>query len=121
VDTTWDADNAQSGKPYAYCLVGSEEFPDHTPRDTYTTEAFVTAYPISKTAYTPAPDWVQGDLNTDSLVSEDDAIYLLQHALMPELFPVAQPVDYNADGLVSEDDAIYLLQHVLMPELFPLP
>jgi hypothetical protein len=88
VDTTWDADNAQSGKPYAYCLVGSEEFTDHTPRDTYTTEAFVTAYPISKTAYTPAPDWVRGDLNTDSLVSEDDAIYLLQHVLMPELFPL---------------------------------
>ena len=61
-----------------------------------------------------------GDLNDDFSVNEDDAIYLLQHILLPDFFPVAQPVDYNMDGQVNEDDAIYLLQHVLLPEFFPL-
>ena len=61
-----------------------------------------------------------GDLNDDLSVNEDDAIYLLQHILLPDFFPVAQAVDYNMDGQVNEDDAIYLLQHVLLPEFFPL-
>ena len=61
-----------------------------------------------------------GDLNTDYTVDEDDAIYLLQHVLLSEFFPITQAVDYNGDHKVDEDDAIYLLQHVLLPEYFPL-
>jgi len=63
---------------------------------------------------------VTGDLDGVAGVNEDDAIYLLQYVLMPQLFPVEQSVDFNADGQINEDDAIYLLQHVLMPGLFPL-
>lgn len=120
VDTFWDAENVQGGEPYAYFLAGSANFPKHPPAAEYTTEEFIAAYPISQAPYTPVPDWVRGDLNADSLVNADDAVYLLQHLLMPDTFPVAQPVDYNADSLVNEDDAVYLLQHVLMPGLFPL-
>ena len=65
-------------------------------------------------------DPVGGDLDGNGRVTEDDAIYLLQHVLMPELFAVSQSVDYDGNGTVNEDDAIYLLQHVLMPDLFPL-
>lgn len=61
-----------------------------------------------------------GDLDGDDAVDEDDAIYLLQFVLMPELFPVTQNADIDGNGIIDEDDAIYLLQHVLMPELFPL-
>jgi hypothetical protein len=61
-----------------------------------------------------------GDLDGNAVVNEDDAIYLLQHVMMPDLFAVPQPVDFNGDGKVNEDDAIYLLQHVMMPDLFPL-
>lgn len=64
--------------------------------------------------------YILGDLDQDFTVDEDDAIYLLQHVLLPEFFPVAQAVDYTGDGQVNEDDAIYLLQHVLLPEFFPL-
>ena len=53
-------------------------------------------------------------------VNVDDAIYLLQSILMPDLFPVEKPVDFNGDDAVNVDDAIYLLQHILMPDLFPL-
>jgi len=66
------------------------------------------------------PESVVGDVNEDSLVNVDDAIYLLQHVLMPGQFSVAQPADFDGSGAVSIDDAIYLLQHVLMPNTFPL-
>lgn len=64
--------------------------------------------------YTP------GDLNGDDSVNEDDAIYLLQHILLPDFFPINQDADYVRDQQLNEDDAIYLLQHVLLPEYFPL-
>lgn len=60
------------------------------------------------------------DINGDGAVNEDDAIYLLQFVLMPDVFPLEQPIDYTGDGGVNEDDAIYLLQHILMPDTFPL-
>lgn len=66
------------------------------------------------------PSVVTGDLNDDNSVNEDDAIYLLQHVLLPDIFTVSQNVDYNKDGTIDEDDAIYLLQHVLLPDLFPI-
>ena len=61
-----------------------------------------------------------GDLDGMDGVSEDDAVYLLQHILMPDFFPVEQDVDFDGNGIVDEDDAVYLLQHVLMPDFFPL-
>lgn len=64
--------------------------------------------------------YVVGDLDGVEGVDEADAIYLLQHILMPQTFQVEQPVDYDKSGTVDEDDAIYLLQHVLMPNQFPL-
>ena len=62
-----------------------------------------------------------GDLDGVDGVNEDDVIYLLQHLLMPQDFPVDQTVDYDRNNVVDEDDVIYLLQHLLMPEDFPLP
>ena len=63
---------------------------------------------------------VPGDLDGVPGISEDDAIYLLQAILMPDMFPITQDVDFDGNGTINEDDAIYLLQHVLMPDLFPL-
>jgi len=65
-------------------------------------------------------DQLRGDMDNDGDVDVDDAVYLLQHILMPGLFPIAQSGDISADGQSDVDDAIYLLQHVLMPGLFPL-
>jgi hypothetical protein len=67
-----------------------------------------------------APECAPGDLDSVAGVNEDDAIYLLQHVMMPDLFQVNQAVDFDGNGVLNEDDAIYLLQHVMMPELFPL-
>ena len=66
------------------------------------------------------PEGKSGDLDGIEGIDEDDAVYLLQHILMPDLFPVSQGVDYDNSGVVDEDDAVYLLQHILMPDLFPL-
>lgn len=63
---------------------------------------------------------VIGDVDGNGAVDTDDAIYLLQHVLMPEVFPVQQDVDFDDSGAGDVDDAIYLLQYVLMPNLFPL-
>jgi hypothetical protein len=66
------------------------------------------------------PQIVIGDLDGVAGVTEDDAIYLLRHVLMPSQFPVNQGVDFDGSWSVDEDDAIYLLQHVLLPYMFPL-
>lgn len=63
---------------------------------------------------------MRGDLDGNGMVNEDDAIYLLQSVLMPDVFKLYQPVDYDGDSTVNEDDAVFLLQHVLMPGFFPL-
>lgn len=65
-------------------------------------------------------DILKGDVNGDTKVNTDDAIYLLQHVLMPNQFKINQSGDFDKKGGVSVDDAIYLLQHVLMPGLFPI-
>jgi len=63
---------------------------------------------------------LKGDVDSNGVVNEDDAIYLLQHVLMPGVFPLSADADFDGSGAVNEDDAIYLLQHVLMPGVFPL-
>ena len=61
-----------------------------------------------------------GDMDGNKIVNEDDAIYLLRHVLVPDLYPVQGKADWNKDNTVNEDDAIYLLRHVLVPDLYPL-
>lgn len=68
----------------------------------------------------PVTGPVTGDLTGNDIVDEDDAVYLLQHVLLPERFPLSEAVDYTGNGIVDEDDAVFLLQHVLLPERFPL-
>ena len=77
-------------------------------------------YLNSATVHFAKTDRSVGDLDGVEGVNEDDVIYLLQHILMPEQFPVLQSADFDYSGGINEDDAIYLLQHVLMPDLFPL-
>ena len=82
-----------------------------------------TSYPAGRAVVTAAFEEIRytpGNLNSDEIINEDDAIYLLRHVLLPTKYEVDQPVDYNNDGKVNEDDAIYLLRHVLLPEKYPL-
>lgn len=61
-----------------------------------------------------------GDVDGDSDVDTDDAIYLLRHTLLPGQYPVSQNVDYDGNSAVETDDAIYLLRHTLLPSEYPL-
>ena len=68
----------------------------------------------------PVEPGAPGNVDGNAYLNENDAIYLLQHVLMPDLFQINQDADFDKNGTVNEDDAIYLLQHILMPNLFPL-
>ncbi|MGN1473236.1 MAG: leucine-rich repeat protein, partial [Eubacteriales bacterium] len=63
---------------------------------------------------------VRGDMNNDSKVDVDDALYLLRHTLMPNKYPINQPCDLDGNGTVDVNDAIYLLLHTLLPDHYPL-
>ena len=64
---------------------------------------------------------VKGDVDGDSDVDLDDAIYFLFHVNFPEFYPVSQPVNFDGKGGVDLEDAIYFLFHVNFPEFYPLP
>ena len=61
-----------------------------------------------------------GDMNGDSIVNKDDAIYLLRYVVFPDKYPISVNADMNADDTVNKDDAIYLLRHVVFPDKYPL-
>jgi len=62
----------------------------------------------------------RGDVNGDSFVNSDDAIYLLRYTLSANRYPINQSGDMNGDGYVNSDDAIYLLRYTLSPNRYPL-
>lgn len=58
--------------------------------------------------------YIQGDVNSDGKVSEDDALYLLYHSIYPEDYPIIQDGNLDqdeADG-ISVKDAYYLLDNM---------
>ncbi len=60
---------------------------------------------------------IVGDLDNDSLVTNNDAIYLLYNTIFgDEDYPVNQPCDFTGDGLLDNEDAIYLLYHTIFGE-----
>ena len=61
-----------------------------------------------------------GDIDCNSGINEDDAIYLLRHVIFPEKYSIACVPDFDSDGAVNSDDAVYLLRHVIFPDKYPL-
>lgn len=64
--------------------------------------------------------WLSGAFNSDEIVTDDDAMYLLRYTLFPERYPVPGDADVNSDGVVTDDDAMYLLRYTLFPDRYPL-
>ncbi len=61
-----------------------------------------------------------GDFDGNERVTANDAIYVLNHSLYSDEYPLNQKCDYDDDEAVTEKDAIYLLYHVLFGELYPI-
>lgn len=61
-----------------------------------------------------------GDVDGDEEVADGDAVYLLYHTFLSDLYPVAQSCDFNGDGEVNDGDAVYLLYYTFLPDLYPL-
>ena len=65
----------------------------------------------------------RGDINKDREIDASDAVFVLQHTLFPDLYPIRNinySMDFNKDGVLDVNDAIHLLQHSLFPKLYPL-
>lgn len=61
-----------------------------------------------------------GDLNTDDVLTDADAIYLLYATFDTKNYPLSEKADYNKDGQVTDADAIYLLYATFDPAGYPL-
>ena len=61
-----------------------------------------------------------GDINEIGGVTDQDAVHLLYHTFLPNLYPVNQDCDFNGDNEVNDKDAIYLLYYTFLPDLYPI-
>ena len=61
-----------------------------------------------------------GDLDGSEEVTDRDAVYLLYHTFLPDLYPANQDCDFNGDGEVNDKDAIHLLYYTFLPDSYPL-
>lgn len=66
------------------------------------------------------PPYTPGDLDDNDEITDRDAVHLLYHTFLPNLYPVNQDCDFNGDGSVNDKDAVYLLYHTFLPNLYPI-
>ena len=63
-----------------------------------------------------------GDITGGGELDINDARYLFQHAMMPEIYPIEYTgnLDFTKDGFVDIRDALLLFQHTMLPDLYPI-
>ena len=66
------------------------------------------------------PQYTPGDIDGVEGVTDADAVYLLYHTFLSDIYPVNQDCDFNGDGEVNDKDAVYLLYHTFLPDLYPI-
>ena len=69
---------------------------------------------------TGIPQYTSGDIDGVEGVTDRDAVYLLYHTFLSDIYPVNQDCDFNGDGEVNDKDAVYLLYHTFLPDLYPI-
>jgi len=107
-DATWD--DTTKSNPYRYFLKGSASFTtDHTSWDEqYSTEEFMTAYPISVLDCTG----VTGDVSGDGVLDDNDVLLLNQYFAGWPVVVNVNAGDFNADGCTDRCDAMLLARTV---------
>ncbi len=63
---------------------------------------------------------IPGDTDGDGKINTYDIVYLINHLIYEEDYPVNQNVDFDGDGKVNTYDAIYLLNHLIFEDEYPL-
>lgn len=66
------------------------------------------------------PQYTPGDIDGVEGVTDRDAVYLLYHTFLSDIYPVNQDCDFNGDGEVNDKDAVYLLYYTFLPDLYPI-
>ncbi len=64
--------------------------------------------------------YISGDIDGVEGVTDRDAVYLLYHTFLSDIYPVNQDCDFNGDGEVNDKDAVYLLYYTFLPDLYPI-
>ena len=85
--------------------------------DGYEAHAFDSNGVCAKCGYRP---YVTGDLDGNSEIDINDAIYILYYTFFPDEYPLNQPADFDGDGAIDINDAIYILYYTFFPEDYPL-
>ncbi len=93
---------------------------DITARYELANESESTIDVIVKNGVVKINDTVSLDYDNNGYVTTDDAVYVLKHIMMPDIFEVSGDVDFDGNGFETTDDAVYLLKHIMMPDIYPL-
>ena len=70
--------------------------------------------------FTGVKKYTPGDIDGVEGVTDADAVYLLYHTFLSDIYPVNQDCDFNGDGEVNDKDAVYLLYYTFLPDLYPI-
>ncbi len=81
---------------------------------------FQVAYGFEDGDIIVTPPYTPGNIDSAEGVTDRDAVHLLYHTFLPNLYPVNQDCDFNGDNEVNDKDAIYLLYHTFLPDLYPI-
>jgi len=111
LDSTWDAVCYPN---YQYFLLNektfTENYTDHFRYTDYETSDFHAAHPMSADNYVYTQS---GDTNSDGIVTEDDAFYLLRSTLLPDRYPLyTEDADFDWDNRITAADAAYLYNNI---------
>ena len=64
--------------------------------------------------------YVLGDIDGVEGVTDRDAVYLLYHTFLSDIYPVNQDRDFKGDGEGNDKVAVYLLYNTFLPDLYPI-
>lgn len=130
LEYAWDMEDGMVVSAYEYAYDGESTF-DEDARDpvAYTyyrvwnnTDGVAVWGDVIFWGTIEEPNYTLGDIDMNGAVDINDAMYLFQSSMLPEIFPDIYPgnADFTKNGSVDIEDALYLFQYTMMPDQYPL-